>query len=820
METYIFKFSVCLLVFWAVYILLLERQNMHRFKRFYLLGAVVTALIIPVLSITNYIEPEIAGIEVSSVIIPTDTSLVELPKEQDPFLDFATVFWVIYSLGLLLFTIRFIINLSKMYKHISANETITEKPFIYVLLEECKIPHSFFKYIFFNKLKFESDVIPKEVILHEETHAKQLHSLDIIALELLQIVLWFHPLIYIFKHHIKLNHEFLADQAVLKQGVNIKSYQNILLQFSSSTQNYQLSSAINYSSIKKRFTVMKTQTSKTRIGISTLLLLPIIAILFYSFAERVEVAKEQSYDMASINNDFNEDKTLQIEDLDQKIVEIYVKKYNAYENLRNTKPHYIHKSRSQQKELDALFSELSSLYSRMSVANQDKVKRTSPPISPYVQITLNGKTYYKKHEALTNEEKATLPPPPPPPSFSNQENNENAGQILKSLDDEINVVKPIMVILINRNGQLLIDDKLGSLEDIETKLQTLKKTFDHNRAIYVRYDPSEASEKVLKVVGSSIKEYDFKVIHADASQDIPPPPPTAYKKDKDGPNLTDSDHYPIPPTNMQEKASANQVAAYNDWAKQLNSTDNKIIKKTDLKKYTHIYRIMSAEQKKTAEAFPKLPPPPPPPTKVAPYKNGKKKTLSEIIKETPKGVMSGYELLENGKSHYYTVHNGKKTYYNKDGYITDNKGKVLPPPPPPPTKAAQYKNGKKKTLNEIIKETPKGVMSGYQILDNGQSHYYTIHNGKKTYYNKDGYITDKKGKVLPPPPPPPSTNPSFLEYIIDMEKQGASFYLDGKKITAKEAKAIAKNNKGKNTDMVTQLDANGKYVVKLSNPKD
>ncbi|MDB9720777.1 hypothetical protein OAA67_02760, partial [Winogradskyella sp.] len=64
-----------------------------------------------------------------------------------------------------------------------------------------------------------------------------------------------------------------------------------------------------------------------------------------------------------------------------------------------------------------------------------------------------------------------------------------------------------------------------------------------------------------------------------------------------------------------------------------------------------------------------------------------------------------------------------------------------------------------------------------------------------------------------------SSNPSFLEFIIDMEQKGATFFMDDKKITAEEAKTIAKSNSGKNTDMVSQLDANGKFIVKLSNQK-
>jgi len=289
METYLLKFSGCLLVLWLLYVLFLEKQSTHHFKRFYLLGALALALIIPTLTITHYIEP-VATNAMPMILLPEVTTL-EVPQELPPFLNVENVLWIVYGIGVLLFSIRFMVNLFKMYRRISENDTITEHSFIYVLLKEYHIPHSFFNYIFYNKSKFEAQNIPKEVMLHEETHAKQLHSIDILIIEALQIVFWFHPLIYMIKQHIKLNHEFLADQAVLNQGIDTKNYQKVLLQFSSNTSKYQLASAINYSSFKKRFTVMKTQTSKTRIWLSSLILLPIIAILFYSFAERIEEEK-------------------------------------------------------------------------------------------------------------------------------------------------------------------------------------------------------------------------------------------------------------------------------------------------------------------------------------------------------------------------------------------------------------------------------------------------------------------------------------------------------------------------------------------------
>ncbi|HSM63733.1 MAG TPA: M56 family metallopeptidase, partial [Gillisia sp.] len=126
---------------------------------------------------------------------------------------------------------------------------------------------------------------------HEEAHASQLHSLDVLLMEILQIVLWFNPLIYLAKDAVKLNHEFLADQTVLKNGMEASNYQRTLLAFSSNAPSSKLANALNYSSIKKRFTVMKTHTSKASYRGRSLLLLPLMALLIYGFSDKEVVVK-------------------------------------------------------------------------------------------------------------------------------------------------------------------------------------------------------------------------------------------------------------------------------------------------------------------------------------------------------------------------------------------------------------------------------------------------------------------------------------------------------------------------------------------------
>ena len=291
MELYLLKSTICLAIFYCVYKLLLEKENMHYFKRFYLIGILLASFSIPLITFSTYIEPVVVNVTSSQTeqqFIPTSKAIfAEAQTNYFPYILFG-----LYGLGVLIFSIKFIKNLRHIILKINRNPKQKAEKTVNVLLKENIVPHTFLSFIFLNKQKFETHQIPKEVLLHEETHARQKHSLDVLFIELLQTFFWFNPLIYLIKRSIKLNHEFLADQAVLNYGIAPSVYQKILLTFSSKTQNNQLVSAINYSLIKKRFTVMKTKTSKRNFWFRSLIILPLLAILIYSFSSREIIEKE------------------------------------------------------------------------------------------------------------------------------------------------------------------------------------------------------------------------------------------------------------------------------------------------------------------------------------------------------------------------------------------------------------------------------------------------------------------------------------------------------------------------------------------------
>jgi len=260
------------------------------FKRIYLIVTLLIALIIPIISITYYITPSTYlsnhNIELQQEL--SNISSLDNYNSSDSYL--ISVFVVIYYLGVLFFSLKFFKTLRDIFLKIKSNQKKKTVNFTYVLIEDLKIPHTFFNYIFFNKKEFKANQTPKEVLWHEQTHAIQKHSLDLVFIELFQIFFWFNPLIYIIKKDIRLNHEFLADEAVLSKGVSPTIYQQTLLNFSTSFLNQSLTNSLNYSSIKKRFEIMKKSSNKRILALKIFILLPLISVLFFSFSnERIEL---------------------------------------------------------------------------------------------------------------------------------------------------------------------------------------------------------------------------------------------------------------------------------------------------------------------------------------------------------------------------------------------------------------------------------------------------------------------------------------------------------------------------------------------------
>jgi hypothetical protein len=104
------------------------------------------------------------------------------------------------------------------------------------------------------------------MLLHEEIHRGQYHSIDAVLLEALTVIFWFNPVIWFFQRDIKAQHEYFADDGVLKMGIDLLDYQLILFKAQTGTSMELANYLSNKTSLTKRFNMMTKARTKSKMS--------------------------------------------------------------------------------------------------------------------------------------------------------------------------------------------------------------------------------------------------------------------------------------------------------------------------------------------------------------------------------------------------------------------------------------------------------------------------------------------------------------------------------------------------------------------------
>ncbi len=276
MTLYLLKSAVCLLATLLFYKGVLERQNLPRFNRFYLLGSLLFALTAPLVPV----EPDALGLPVEPIQLPevvsalpdmnlaTPSPVVAPLATAAPKTDHISAGLWVYGLITILLLLRFGLNVFRLLHLARTNPTVRLHEATVVLLPTDVLPHAFGNYLFVSQSAYESHAIEPELFTHERAHIRQRHTLDILFVEWLLAVGWFNPLLYFFKRAIQLNHEFLADRAVTAQCYDVAHYQELLLSKLTSSPAFALTSTLTFQTTKQRFTMMTKHTSRLGAGLA------------------------------------------------------------------------------------------------------------------------------------------------------------------------------------------------------------------------------------------------------------------------------------------------------------------------------------------------------------------------------------------------------------------------------------------------------------------------------------------------------------------------------------------------------------------------
>ncbi|TDN89099.1 beta-lactamase regulating signal transducer with metallopeptidase domain [Salegentibacter sp. 24] len=287
MLQYILQVVLFQLGFLLMYELLLKKETFFTTNRWYLLITPVVALLLPLLKFESLsaLVPATSLSGLSQVWLP-EVYLGSQPEniQQLPAVNIAQdqglqINWylVSYISGVILSLILLLKKYQNL-KNLFHFRTIEEDKQLRIIeVPNSHIACTFFKTIFLGDRLSKAE--RQQILSHELVHVKQKHSLDLIFFEVLKIIFWFNPLVYIYQSRIATLHEFIADANVVRTTTK-RSYYEQLLNSAFNTKNISfINQFFNHSLIKKRIIMLQKSRSKTIAKFKYLFVLPLLFMM-------------------------------------------------------------------------------------------------------------------------------------------------------------------------------------------------------------------------------------------------------------------------------------------------------------------------------------------------------------------------------------------------------------------------------------------------------------------------------------------------------------------------------------------------------------
>ncbi|TAJ08137.1 hypothetical protein DMA11_21590 [Marinilabiliaceae bacterium JC017] len=307
---YMFESGMCLSLFYLGYIVFFRKETYFNFNRFYLLGSMILALTVPLISLPvdwgneGYLKETANGVEqfrnyYEHLILLTDPDIAaeeqisqtanrfnELSpqKSKSTDLSLTSILFSIYLLGVLFFSFRLVYLLRGIKQIIVKANVRKEDGIKLVLIKDEVPPFSFLRWIFVNPHILKPEEY-EQVLLHEKVHVKHKHTMDLLLVHIITIFHWFNPVTWRIQKSIKTCHEYIADREVVRHGHGLFDYQSLLLSQLISIRSVELVNNFNLLSIKKRITMMNKNKSGRWAQLKAIATIPLMLSAFFLFAD-------------------------------------------------------------------------------------------------------------------------------------------------------------------------------------------------------------------------------------------------------------------------------------------------------------------------------------------------------------------------------------------------------------------------------------------------------------------------------------------------------------------------------------------------------
>lgn len=281
---YILEASIGTAILYLIYVSFFSKETFYQRNRWYLIITLILPMILPFLRIDNLsgsnerISAFIANVEFN---IPGYQSAAGVSESANS-LSIYNIIFVIYIFIATVFLLRVIISCIGTYMIIRRGN-INRQGFPKIVISEAEHPaFSFFPYIVLTKKTYDDEYYP-DILKHEDTHVRQGHTFDLLLCEIITAFQWFNPLIYFVKRSMVQNHEYIADNYLLRNSNKIKEYQYRLLRIQTKYRIIPLVHSFN-NLIKNRLVMINKKPTPNFALLKNLLILPILTFLIVFFS--------------------------------------------------------------------------------------------------------------------------------------------------------------------------------------------------------------------------------------------------------------------------------------------------------------------------------------------------------------------------------------------------------------------------------------------------------------------------------------------------------------------------------------------------------
>lgn len=242
---YLLLSNLYLILFFGFYVLLLQRETFFQLNRIYLVGSALMSFLIPLIQV-DWVKQWFITQKVQETIYTASPVMVYRIKAVQPqHMTMGEVISSVYIAGIIILSLKLAWQLFTLSRFISNSK-------------QAAAAWSFFK-----KIKVDEQLDNHQVIVaHEEVHARQWHSADVLLIEVIMILNWFNPVVYFYRRLVKHIHEFIADRDALKTGTSKADYALMLLsQTFDAPVHHLLNPFFGSSVLKQRIKMMQKNKS-------------------------------------------------------------------------------------------------------------------------------------------------------------------------------------------------------------------------------------------------------------------------------------------------------------------------------------------------------------------------------------------------------------------------------------------------------------------------------------------------------------------------------------------------------------------------------